>query len=88
VPRVRKSVRAQDLRQKLEANRGVRARDGGQTRIEREEKSMESVGENIVVGACGSLSASLAGDSVSLCAVILFSSASLSSGHQVAPQQH
>lgn len=44
---------------------------------------MGSVGENIVVGARGSLSASLAGDSVSLCAGILFASASLSSGDQM-----
>jgi len=48
--------------------------------VEREEKSMESVGENIVVGACGSLWASLAGDPVSLRAGSLFASASLSSG--------
>ena len=89
--RVRKSVRAQDLpaenmagrHQKLEANREVSARAGVKARIEREKKSMESVGENIVVGARGSLSGSLAGDSVSLCAGILFASASLSSGDQM-----
>ena len=64
-----------------EGSRGKGLRRRG-ARFEREEKSMESVGENIVVGACGSLSPSLAGDSVSLCAGVLFASASLSSGDQ------
>ena len=48
VRRVRKSVRAQDLRQKLEGNPEVSARAGARARVERKEESMEGIGENIV----------------------------------------